>query len=198
MSIFSMLQSAGETVIKDHILTNGNFYAFLGAAIAVCLAGIGSAIGVGRAGQASAGLLSRDPSKFGSVLTLQLLPATQGIYGFVIAFMVFIRLKVIGGTPEMLSFNDGLAMLAFCLPIGVVGLVSAIYQGQVAIGGINLVGKQEGQMGRAMTMTVLVEIFAILAFAISFLGVMLMKFETPTPVSVENGAEAVRLLLGAI
>ncbi len=177
MGIMSLLLSEGETVVTEtvqRVIGNGNFYAFLGAALAVILAGIGSCIGVGRAGQASAGLLSKDPSKFGNVLVLQLLPATQGMYGFVIAFMVFIRLGVVGGTPLTLTYDQGLAMMLFCLPIAVVGLVSAIFQGQVAIGGINLVGKQEGQMGHSMTMTVLVEIFAILSFAISFLGVMLM------------------------
>lgn len=178
MNIFGLLLAEGEIIVKEaaeRVISNGNFYAFLGAALAVILAGIGSAIGVGRAGQASAGLLSKDPSKFGNVLVLQLLPATQGMYGFVIAFMVFIRLGVLG-TPVTLTYDQGLAMLMFCLPIALVGLVSAIFQGQVAIGGVNLIGKQEGQMGHAMTMTVLVEIFAILSFAISFLGVMMMKF----------------------
>ena len=152
--------------------SSGNVYAFLGAMIAVIVAGIGSSIAVGRAGQASAGLLSKDPSKFGNVLVLQLLPATQGMYGFVIAFMVFIRMGVLG-EGKALNLEQGLAMLLFCLPSAIIGLVSAIYQGKVAVAGINLIGKQEGQMGHAMTMAVLVEIFAILSFAISFLGVMM-------------------------
>ena len=150
----------------------GMFYALLGAAIAVVFSGIGSAIGVGRAGQASAGLLSKDPSKFGSVLLLQLLPATQGLYGFVIAFMVFIQTNLMGSSAAALTVAEGLSYLALCLPIAFVGLGSAIMQGMVAVGGINLVGKQDGQMGRAMTMAVLVEIFAIFAFIISFIGVM--------------------------
>ncbi len=153
-------------------MTMGMFYALLGAAIAVVFSGIGSAIGVGRAGQASAGLLSKDPSKFGSVLLLQLLPATQGLYGFVIAFMVFIQTNLMGSSAAALTVAEGLSYLALCLPIAFVGLGSAIMQGMVAVGGINLVGKQDGQMGRAMTMAVLVEIFAIFAFIISFIGVM--------------------------
>ena len=59
-------------------MTLGFFFACLGAAVAMC-AGIGSVLGVSRAGQASAALLSKDPSKFGTVLVLQLLPATQAI-----------------------------------------------------------------------------------------------------------------------
>ena len=152
----------------------GIVWALLGAAIAVVLSGIGSAIGVGRAGQASAGLLSKDPTKFGSVLLLQLLPATQGLYGFVIGFMVFIQTGIMGGS-QVVSKEMGLAYFMLCLPIAFVGLLSAIMQSAVAIGGINLVGKQDKQMGRAMTMAVLFEIFAIFAFIISFLGVMMIK-----------------------
>lgn len=154
-------------------MTTGLVWALFGAAIAVVLSGIGSAIGVGRAGQASAGLLSKDPTKFGSVLLLQLLPATQGLYGFVIGFMVFIRTGLMGTTLK-LTTASGLAYFALCLPIALVGLGSAIMQSAVAVGGINLVGKQDKQMGHAMTMAVLVEIFAIFAFIISFLGVMMM------------------------
>ena len=159
-------------------MTTGLVWALFGAAIAVVLSGIGSAIGVGRAGQASAGLLSKDPTKFGSVLLLQLLPATQGLYGFVIGFMVFIRTGLMG-TALKLTTASGLAYFALCLPIALVGLGSAIMQSAVAVGGINLVGKQDKQMGHAMTMAVLVEIFAIFAFIISFLGVMMM-----TPVTL--------------
>ena len=39
--------------------------AILGAAAAAAFGGIGSAIGVGMVGQAGAGLVSEDPSKFG-------------------------------------------------------------------------------------------------------------------------------------
>ncbi len=151
----------------------GIVWALLGAAIAVVLSGIGSAVGVGRAGQASAGLLSKDPTKFGSVLLLQLLPATQGLYGFVIGFMVFIQTGIMG-SAVVLTKEAGLAYFMLCLPIALVGLGSAIMQSAVAIGDINLVGKQDKQMGHAMTMAVLVEIFAIFAFIISFLGVMMI------------------------
>ena len=154
-------------------MTMGNFWALLGAAIAVVCSGVGSAIGVGRAGQASAGLLSKDPSKFGNVLLLQLLPATQGLYGFVVGFMVLLQTGVLGGIKPLTN-EMGLAYLVLCLPVALAGFGSAIMQGLVAIGGINLVGKQEKQLGRAMTMAVLVEIFAIFAFIISFLGVMML------------------------
>ena len=39
------------------LFTNGNFYAYLGVALAVGLCGIGSAKGVGLVGEASSGVL---------------------------------------------------------------------------------------------------------------------------------------------
>ena len=59
----------------------GTFIAILGAVMAAAMAGIGSAIGVGVAGKAAAGVTSEDPDKFSKCLVLQLLPGTQGIYG---------------------------------------------------------------------------------------------------------------------
>ena len=152
----------------------GNVYAIIGAALAVIVSGIGSSIGVGRAGQASAALLSKQPDKFGTTMILQVMPSTQGLYGFVVAFMMLIKLNVFG---DMVALTDaqGWMMFGFCMPIAIVGLVSAIMQGNVAIGCINLVGKQENQIGHAIPMLVLVEIFAIFAFIVSILGVMLLN-----------------------
>ena len=48
-------------------LIDGNVLALLGAAVAA-VAGIGSAIGVGIAGQAAAGVVAEDPKKFGKTL----------------------------------------------------------------------------------------------------------------------------------
>ena len=59
-------------------METGLIYAAIGAALAAGLAGCGSAIGVGKAGQAAAGVVSEDPGKFGQVLLLQALPGTQG------------------------------------------------------------------------------------------------------------------------
>lgn len=151
----------------------GNFYAIIGAAIAVLVSCIGSAIGVGRAGQAASALMSKQPDKFSKTLVLQLMPATQGLYGFVVGFMVLFRLGALG-TMTPISDATGWVIFAYCMPIAFVGLGSAIMQGSVAIGCIGLVGKQEKEFGHSMVMVVLVELFAIFSFIISFLGVMLV------------------------
>ena len=60
----------------------GVVFGVLGAALAVLLSGIGSARGVGIAGQAAAGLVIDEPEKFGKAMVLQLLPGTVLITGY--------------------------------------------------------------------------------------------------------------------
>ena len=50
---------------------SGRTLAILGAALAMGMAGTGSAKGVGIAGEAAAGVLAEDPSKFGQTLLLR-------------------------------------------------------------------------------------------------------------------------------
>ena len=92
-------------------MTLGTFLGMLGAALAALLAGIGSAIGVGMAGKAAAGVTAEDPDKFSKVLVLQLLPGTQGIYGLLIAFLVFIQIGLFGDIAA-LSTQAGLILVA--------------------------------------------------------------------------------------
>ena len=92
------------------INTLGLPLAVLGAVLAALLAGIGSATGVGMAGQAAAGVVTEDPGKFGKVLIMQLLPGTQGIYGLLIAFLTLSNIGVLG-SPVDVSFAQGLMYL---------------------------------------------------------------------------------------
>ena len=148
----------------------GIVYALLGAAAAVLLSGTGSAIGVGIAGQAASGVVTEDPGKFAKVLIIQLLPGTQGLYGLLIGFITLSKIGVLGGGLADLSVQTGLLILAACLPIGVVGLLSAIAQGKTAAA-IGIVAKKPDQFGKAMLFPAMVETYAILALLISFLSV---------------------------
>lgn len=156
-------------------MTLGTFLGMLGAALAALLAGIGSAIGVGMAGKAAAGVTAEDPDKFSKVLVLQLLPGTQGIYGLLIAFLAFIKIGLFGEIVQ-LSTDAGLTLFAACLPIAFVGLMSAIYQAKVAVSGIALVAKRAEESGKAIILTVMVETYAVLALLVSFLGVMIPTY----------------------
>ena len=85
----------------------GIVYALLGAALAVLLAGAGSSIGVGIAGQAAAGVVTEDPSKFAKVLIMQLLPGTQGIYGLLVGFITLYKIGLLGGGMLDLTPQQG-------------------------------------------------------------------------------------------
>ena len=97
----------------------GIVFALAGAALAALMAGIGSAVGVGMAGEAAAGVVTEDPQKFGKVLILQLLPGTQGIYGLLIAFMTLTQIGILGGSADI-SWIKGLLYFAACLPMAFV------------------------------------------------------------------------------
>ena len=153
---------------------NGVYIGMIGAALAALLAGCGSAIGVGVAGQAAAGVTSEDPGKFGKVLLLQLLPGTQGIYGLIIAFMVFMQAGLLSGNIAQWTTMQGWGMVAVCAPMAIVGLVSGIYQGKCASAAIAMVAKRPEASGKGLLMTVMVETYALLALLISFLGVMFL------------------------
>ena len=149
----------------------GIVYALLGAALAVFLAGAGSAIGVGIAGQAASGVVSEDPSKFAKVLVIQLLPGTQGIYGLLVGFITLSKIGLLGGGVLDLTPQQGLLVLVACLPVGIVGLISGRAQGQTAAAAIGIVAKKPDQFGKAMLFPAMVETYAILSLLISILAV---------------------------
>ena len=149
----------------------GIVYALLGAALAVFLAGAGSAIGVGIAGQAASGVVSEDPSKFAKVLVIHLLPGTQGIYGLLVGFITLSKIGLLGGGILDLTPQQGLLVLAACLPVGIVGLISGKSQGETAAAAIGIVAKKPEQFGKAMLFPAMVETYAILSLLISILAV---------------------------
>ena len=151
---------------------SGIVFALLGGAVGVGLAGMGSAWGVGIAGQAAAGVVTEDPGKFAKVLVLQLLPGTQGIYGLLVGFITLSKIGLLGGGVNMdMSMTQGLLYFAACIPIGIVGLISARYQGETAAASIGIVAKKPDQFGKAMLFPAMVETYAILALLISILAV---------------------------
>lgn len=151
---------------------DGAYIAIIGAAVSAILAGCGSAIGVGIAGQAAAGVTSEDPGKFGKLVLLQLLPGTQGIYGLIIAFLTLLWTGFLNGAPVEMTTLQGWSIVAACAPMGIVGFVSGIYQGKCAVSAIAMVGKRPETSGKGLALTVMVETYALLALLISFLALM--------------------------
>lgn len=148
----------------------GLIFGALGAAVAVFLSGMGSAKGVGIAGEAAAGVIVEEPEKFVQALIFQLLPGTQGLYGFVIGLFTMFRLSL------NMPLVEGLYLFMAALPVGVVGYFSAVAQGKVSIAGQNILAKNSNESTKGIILSVMVETYAILGFAISFLLLQQITF----------------------
>ena len=155
-------------------MTIGQILALVGVGIAVILSGMGSSKGVGLAGE-TAGVSSENPEVSSKLLVLQLLPATQGIYGFLVGIIVLINTGVLGGAMKAVSLEQGIAYIIACLPIGVVGYYSAIRQARVASAGMLMTGQRPEMSGKGVTMAVMVETYAVFALLVSFLMVNAIK-----------------------
>jgi len=133
--------------------------AFVGAAFAFLMAALGSAVGTGIVGQAGSGVVSEDPRRFVNMLILQALPGTQGFYGFVA--LMFVMNVVLGG-DAVPSVAQGWQIVFACLPIGIVGFTSAIFQGRVCVAGTSQLAKQPETLAPALVFAIVVETYAVL------------------------------------
>lgn len=156
-----LLQTAGEKATE--IGYTGFAVAMIGVALCVLLCGIGSSIGLFKTGSAAAGVLGEAPSKFGKVLVLVLLPATQGIYGFIIGIIAS------GSVSASMTLSQGWAMLGAVLPMAFSGLITGIFQGKSAANCIYAVGKQDSLGGKLIIYPAMIEFYAILGLIISIM-----------------------------
>ncbi len=149
----------------------GIVLALAGAAFSASFAGFGSAVGVSRAGKAAAGVCTDQPEHFAKVLILQLLPGTQGIYGLLLAFITLSKIGFLGGDPIALTATQGMLYFLGCLPMAIVGYMSALAQGNTSVASMAIIVKQPSQSGKAIIFPAMVETYAILALLISILVV---------------------------
>jgi len=143
--------------------------ALLGSGLAVGLSCVGSAQGTGIAGEAGTGLLAEDPAKSGKVMVLQLLPGTQGLYGLVVWFFALIQMGMMDGSAVNLSLLEGFRYFAACMPMALGGWLSAIAQGRVAAGSINILAKKPDDWSKGLILCGIVEFYAILSLLASML-----------------------------
>ena len=142
---------------------DGQTIAIIGFALCAGLCGVGSAIGLFQTGSAASGVLAEDSKKFSKVLILVVLPATQGIYGFVLAILGM------GSLTADMTVAQGFAMLGAAMPLAITGLITGIYQGKTAVGGIYAIAKNEGLSGKLILFPAMVETYAILGLVVSIL-----------------------------
>ena len=152
------------------------FLALLGAAIATALPCLGSILGVSMVGQSGAGLLTEKPDLAGRVITLAVLPGSQGLYGMVISllFLFSFGTTLLDGTST-LTWVQGMAVFAAFIPVTFTCLTSAPYQAKVCSAGMHMLAKDGRLAGRVITMAALVETYALLGFLISFFMLNALK-----------------------
>lgn len=149
----------------------GPIMAILGAALAALFAGIGSARGVGIVGESASGLIAEDPEKFGKSLILQVLPGTQGFYGFITALIILQRIGLFSGNMNI-TLEKGFLLLAAALPMAFVGYSSAIAQGKAAAAGIQILAKKPEKFFNGVIYAVMVETYAVIALITSIIMIV--------------------------
>jgi len=140
-------------------IISGFGIAFIGVGVAIFLAGVGSSIGVGIAGEAASGVVAEEPERFGRVLLLQALPGTQGVYGFIAGFLALQQISAIGAA---MTVDQGRAFLFACAPVAIACLVSGVFQGRVSVSAMQIVAKKPEESGKALILPALVEFYAVL------------------------------------
>jgi len=138
----------------------------LGIITSLLLSGIGSARGATMIGKAAAALISEQPEKFGQSLVLQMMSASQGLYGFIVGFLIFMNIN------DNLTFIIALRCLGAGILMGLVGYLTAIQQSITATAGIQILAKKPEHSTKGVLYSAMIETYAIFAFVISVLIVL--------------------------
>ncbi len=139
----------------------------VGLTLMLTLTCIGSAIGVTVGGNTLVGGLKKNPDMFGRGLILAALPSTQGLYGFA-AFFLFLQKLTAAGFASF-TLMQGILTFAAGTALGLAGYFSAIWQSKLVANGIVEMSNGQNVFGQTMVLVVFPELYAILAFAASFL-----------------------------
>lgn len=143
--------------------------AVFGAALATIVPCIGSSVGVSMVGQSGAGLLTEKPDLAGRVITLAVLPGSQGLYGMVISLLFIFNFgQVVINQSVSLTSLQGWALFGAFMPVTITCITSALYQAKVCSAGMHMLARDGRLAGRVITMAALVETYALLGFLISF------------------------------
>jgi len=138
--------------------------AYIGAGIMIGLAGVGSAYGTTISGNAAVGAMKKNEDAFGTYILLTALPGSQGLYGFAGYFL----LNMFGLFDASINWAQAGAVFGAGIAMGLVGLLSAIRQGQVCANGIAAVGSGYDVGNKTLILAVFPELYAIIALAATF------------------------------
>ena len=138
----------------------------LGIVFSVVLSGIGSAKGASMISKAAAALISEQPEKFGQSLVLQMMSASQGLYGFIIGFLIFTNIG------DGLTIEVALQCLGAGSIMGFAGYYTAIEQSAAATAGMQILAKKPEHSTKGVLYSAMIETFAIFAFVVAVLIIL--------------------------
>jgi len=142
------------------------FLSVMGIFVSVALSGIGSAKGGAMIGKATAALMSEQPEKFGPSLVLFMMSASQGLYGFIIGFLIFLNIT------DAITIVDAMRYFSAGLIMGVAGHFTAIHQSVAATAGVQILAKKPEHFTKGVMYSAMIETYAIFAFVVSVLIVL--------------------------
>ena len=148
----------------------GIVLSMFGAALSMIGGAAGSSMGGCVAGTAAAGVMSEDPSKFGTMLLFDVLPQTQGVYGFLGAIIILMTTGLIGGVKEV-SPEAGITIFLIGLMMGIGFFISGWLQGKMAAAGAVATGKEAGAFASGVIFTAMIETFAIFTLLVGLLAI---------------------------
>jgi V/A-type H+-transporting ATPase subunit K len=143
----------------------------IGCALAMGIAGVGSALGLMLAGTSAVAVTAEKPELFGKCLVFQVLPMTQAVYGLLTAILLMMGAGLLGGSGANLSNPMlGLSAIGIGLVVGLTG-ISAANQGMVASASIAATARNPDVAARGIIYTVMPETIAIFGLLV---GILLM------------------------
>ena len=143
----------------------------IGCALAMGIAGIGSAMGLMLAGTSAVAVTGEKPELFGRCLVFQVLPMTQAVYGLLTAILLMMGAGLLGGSgADLTNPMLGVSAIGIGLVVGLTGL-SAANQGMVASASISATARNPNVAARGIIYTVMPETIAIFGLLV---GILLM------------------------
>lgn len=144
----------------------------IGCALAMGIAGVGSALGLMLAGTSAVAVTGEKPELFGRCLVFQVLPMTQAVYGLLTAILLMMGAGLLGGggTENLSNPMLGLSAVGIGLVVGLTG-ISAANQGMVASASISATARNPEVAARGIIYTVMPETIAIFGLLV---GILLM------------------------
>ena len=173
MAILALLTNVGfasaDPLTGEECVTQSMI--IIGCALAMGIAGIGSAMGLMLAGTSAVAVTGEKPELFGKCLIFQVLPMTQAVYGLLTAILLMMGAGLLGGSgADLTNPMLGISAIGIGLVVGLTGL-SAANQGMVASASISATARNPSVAARGIIYTVMPETIAIFGLLV---GILLM------------------------